>query len=184
MRGLIVSATMSLVFLAVCTEAPLGARAHGGASESRFDPATSEPFEGVIHGCSSTNPDEMLLTPGNTLHFKGGSNVNLWITDHPLVSGLERNIVDANINFNAGVGRAHALGILAPEGVAGSWDLRILVRIIGGRPGGAAGVGMGRGALEGLRIEFTVEPLPGSPNQCTPGFGFVRRVTGTVRGEA
>lgn len=105
--------------------------------------------------------------------------------DHPLVSGLERKIVDANINLNAGVGRAHAVATLTPEGVDGWWDLRFLVRIQGGRPGGASGVGMGRGALEGLRIEFTVEHLAEPPNnQCTPGFGFVRRVSGTVRAEA
>lgn len=180
MRPLFVSATISLIFLAMCTEAPLGARARESAAHGQAQPPHWETFEGILHGCSSTNPDEMRLTPGDTLHFKGGSNVNLWMTDHPLVSGLERNIVDANINFNAGVGRAHAVATLTPEGIAGWWDLRFLVRI----GGGASGVGMGRGTLEGLRIEFTVEHLPEpQPNQCTPGNGFVRRVSGTVRGE-
>lgn len=181
MRALFVSATMSLVFLAMCTEAPLGARTEERAPEATLQPVNWEPFEGTIHGCSSTGPDEPFVTPGGVLHFKGGSNVNLWVTDHPLVNGIERNIVDANINFNAGIGRAHAIASLTPENVAGSWDLRFLVRIPGG---GASGGGLGRGVLEGLRIDFTVEPLPGSANACTPGVAFVARVRGTVRGEA
>jgi hypothetical protein len=184
MRVQMVITTMSLVMFGVRAEVPLGARATDGAAEAQTQPAQWEPFEGTIHGCSSTAADDSFLTPGGVRHFKGGSNVNLWVTDHPLVNGIDRNIVDANINFNAGVGRAHLVAILTPENVAGSWDIRALVRIVDGSPSSSSGVGAGRGALEGLRIEFTTEAVPGSPNQCTPGFGGVRRVRGTVRGEA
>jgi hypothetical protein len=180
MRTLFVSATMSLLILMVGTEAPVGARSYGDALDARVQPAGWTPFEGMLYGCSSSGSSEALLTPGNTLHFKGGSNVNLWVTDHPLINGLERNIVDANINFNAGVGRAHAIATLTPDGIGGSWELRFLVRVGGG---GASGVGVGRGALEGLRIDFDVQPMRGTPNLCTPGFAFVARVRGTVRGE-
>lgn len=170
---IVVIAMMSLVLP--------GVLAGEGTPATQAQPAHWEPFEGMIHGCSSTGADDLFLTPGGVLHFKGGSNVNLWVTDHPLVNGIERNIVDANINFNAGVGRAQAIATLTPEGIGGSWDLRFLVRVGGG---GASGGGKGRGALEGLRIEFDVEPMPGSPNECTPGFAFVARVRGTVRGDA
>ena len=107
MRALLVSATIGLVVL-VYVPARLAARAVERAPGAQAVPAHWTPFEGVLHGCSSSDPDEVLLTPGGVLHFKAGSNVNLWVTDHPLVNGIERNIVDANINFNAGVGRAHA----------------------------------------------------------------------------
>lgn len=179
MRSLTFVAMLTVWLLAVPAAAPLSARTTQGVPDAQAEPVHREPFDGMIYGCSSTGPDEPFVTPGGVLHFKGGSNVNLWLTNHPLVNGVERNIVDANINFNAGVGRAHAIGTITPEDMAGSWDIRFLVRIPGG---GASGWGRGRGALEGLRLDFTVEPVPGDANQCTPGFPFVARVHGTVRG--
>lgn len=166
-----------------CSETTSPTDAPPLAPSANASAVTRIPFSGTLYGCSGTAPAELSVTPGGVLHFDGATNVNQWVSDNPLVNGIENNVVDANINLNGGYGRAHATGTITPESIAGTWVVHFLVKIGGPFAGQAYGSGYGTGALEGSRIDFTVEPLAGPvTNLCNADFPFVANFTGTITG--
>jgi hypothetical protein len=54
---------------------------------------------------------------------------------------------------------------IKPEAVNGTWEIKQQFRI---PPGGTSGVGHGTGDLQGMTIQFTTEPIIGSPSDCNP----------------
>ena len=131
-------------------------------------PATRTEFEGFINFCGGTDPTKINVTPGDILHFKGGTNQNVWVTGNPLIDGVEQNVVDANINLKSGSGSAHLAVSLKPDAVEGTWEIRQTVTISGGSPAGSRGVGHGTGDLQGMSIQFTTEPAVPIANVCNP----------------
>jgi hypothetical protein len=51
-------------------------------------------FEGFIHFCGSGPPEDVIVTPGGkTVHIRGTTNFNEWVTGNDLIDGVETNIV-------------------------------------------------------------------------------------------
>jgi hypothetical protein len=174
----ILAAILPLAFLtAGCTDELAGPAVEPfpGLAAS-VTPATTTTFEGYVYGCSATPPQVSRLTPGWTLHFSGAGNVNRWTTDSPLVSGLEYNAVDANINLNNGIVRAQATATVVPDAVNGTWEIRFLVK----GPEGASGVGHGTGELEGKTLRFHITPGQPGPNLCDPTSTFIASIEGEI----
>jgi hypothetical protein len=61
--------------------------------------ATRTEFEGFIHFCSSSDPEVFRVAPGGTLHIRGVTNTNEWVTNNPYIDGPETNeVVSFGIN--------------------------------------------------------------------------------------
>lgn len=148
--------------LAACDATPTAApdaRAPGvpGVSSSTAAADRVE-FEGYIHFCESDPFEEIRLTPGGTLHLKEGTNRNRWITDSPLVTGDETNVVSGDINLhNPEAGLGHLEITLVPDAVDGTWEARAQLSDPGPE-GVLRGVGHGTGELRGMSIEFATAP--------------------------
>ena len=144
--------------------------------------ATRTEFEGFLYGCSSTPPEEQTVTNGGVLHFKRGRNLNLFVTDSPLVDGYERNVVDANINLKTGTGVGHLRSTITPDAVDGTWEYNMTVKVgIGGGGEGGQAVGHGTGELDGMKIKFTARRLTEpAENLCNPDNSFVAAIKGVI----
>lgn len=179
-----VSITAALV-LAACDATPTAAPAAGpldvlDVSARSTAAADRVEFEGFIHFCESDPFEDIRLTPGGTLHLREGINRNRWITDSPLVTGEETNVVSGNINFHnpeAGVGQLEIT--IAPDGVDGTWEARAHLHDPGPE-GVLRGVGHGTGDLLGKSIEFSTPPgVAQVENVCSDVFD-VKSVSGVV----
>jgi hypothetical protein len=128
-------------------------------------------FAGFVNFCESGDAD-VFVTPGGTLHVRGGSNRNLWTTGNPLIDGYEENAVMVNLNLHNGTGAAHLDVSLKPNAVNGTWEIRQTVDISGFTPQGSRGTGHGTGDLRGMTIQFTTAPpQAGSTSSCNPAMG-------------
>lgn len=183
-----VSATMSAMLLGAVITSLLGALAacadsptNPTASKSAFRPladvvpATRTEFAGFI--CFGGGTDgEVVVTPGGTLHLRGATNVNRWVTGNPLIDGVEHNLADANIDLKTGSGSIHLSLSLTPDAVNGTWEITQTVTLnesasSNGAAAFARGVGRGTGDLSGMTIEYTLEPAGPISDGCDSGFG-------------
>jgi len=139
-------------FIAVASAAVLvlviGASAAGA-------PATRTLFEGFIHFCGG-GPDEVFfVTPGGTVHFKGGMNFNYWETGNTFIDGPESNISHGNFNPTSGVVNLDVT--LEPYAHSGTWEISQILNFRGNGSFSGHGVGHGTGDLHGMTIKFTTE---------------------------
>lgn len=157
------------LILAACEATPTAApdREVPGVSANSATSAESLEFAGFIHFCESGPADVFRVTPGGTVHVREGTNRNRWITDSPLVTGTENNVVDGNINLNSGTGRIHLDVTITPDDVDGTWEARQQLDIVGGLPGESRGVGHGTGDLRGMSIRYVVGAQQEGENVCS-----------------
>jgi hypothetical protein len=171
----------SLGVLAACADQPTSPTpgVHTSAPLSAVGTAaTRTEFEGLIHPCGGT-PTEETVTPGDVLHLLA-TNRNEWVTGNPLVDGVESNVARININLKTGKGVANIRSTITPDGVEGTWEMRYQVRVTGGFPGSARGVGHGTGELHGMTLKFTAQPPVPGENTCIPELGFVVPIRGVI----
>ena len=135
-------------------------------SVAAVTPATRTEFEGFIHFCSSGPPDKVIVTPGGkTLHLRGISNSNEWVTGNPLIDGAESN--SPNVNFNPTSGAVHLDVTLYPDGVMGTWEIAQTLNFRGNGTFSSHGVGHGTGELHGMTIKFNTTPAVLVDNPCS-----------------
>jgi hypothetical protein len=181
-RAQAVAALFSLLVTTACSDSPVGTDLSRLARTADLVAAEKTAFEGTLYGCTGGTPGEIRVTPGGVLHFEGSPNTNMWVTNNPLTTGIEQNLVGAAINLNQGIGRAHATATITPEGIDGTWEVHFIVKIGGPFAGEAYGTGRGTGELEGLRIDFEVKPLSDPvTNICNPDLAFVAALSGTIK---
>lgn len=131
--------------------------------------ATRMEFDGFVHSCTSTDAEVARATPGGTLHIRGATNTNDWVTNNPYTDGPESNEVIA-INVNPqGHGTVTIHETLRPQAFTGAWDVTLKLTITEAGLVGH-GVGHGTGDLHGMTLKFTVAPAPGVPSPCNPEF--------------
>lgn len=119
----------SLGILGACTDrltGPTAATDIAGGWSAAVAPVTE--FAGLINFCASTPPEEVNLTPGSTLHLRGATNQNQWVTGIDLVDGPEENVVNGDFNLTTGNGVAHLQVTLTPDDVDGTWVIRQTLR--------------------------------------------------------
>jgi hypothetical protein len=130
--------------------------------------ATRTKFDGFIHFCEITPPDDIRVTPGNTVHITGAKNRNLFDTGNPLVDGFLENVVDVNNNLNNLTGSVHITAILSPFAVDGTWEIQATNQLIRGVLIGVRAVGHGTGELQGMTIKYNGIGQEIGVNTCNP----------------
>jgi hypothetical protein len=175
----LIPALASLGVLGACADQPTSPTpgVHTSAPWAAAVTTRTE-FEGFIHPCGGTVTEER-VTPGNVLHLLA-TNRNEWVTGNRLVDGTETNVARININLKTGRGVANIQSTITPEGVEGTWELRYQVKVTGGTPGTARGVGHGTGELQGMTLKFTAQPPVPGENTCNPEIPFVVPVQGVI----
>ena len=176
----LLASIVSLGVLGACTDRQTSPTAVTGVlaqSAAAATPAERTEFEGYVHYCGSTPPEELMVTPGGTVHLRAG-NQNQWVTGNSLIDGFEENASLVNVNLNNGTGAAHLDVTLRPDAVNGTWEIRQTVNLRGGALAGGQGVGHGTGALHGMTITYSTEPGATAPNPCNSELGssYVRGV--------
>lgn len=136
------------------------------AALAAVTPATSTEFEGFAHFCVS-GPADFRVTPGGqTLHIRGGTNLNQWVTGNALIDGFETNNVTVNFTPTGGVIRLFRT--VQPDAYPGStWEI---VQTNHFNPDGslsAHGVGHGTGALMGMTMKITARGQVSVENPCS-----------------
>ena len=168
--------------LTACADQPTSPTTGSRSSES-LPPlsaaAARTGFEGFIHPCGGVVTEER-VTPGDVLH-QLATNRNEWVTGNPLVDGVENNVVRININLKTGRGTANVRSTITPEGVEGTWELRYQVKVIGGGPATARGVGHGTGELRGMTLKFTAQLAEPGQNSCNAAIPVVVPVRGVIK---
>jgi hypothetical protein len=156
---------MSSVIVGCRDSSPLAPTAPQGVLRASVTgaPASSTEFDGFINFCVSDDPTRFKITPGETLHFTA-SNENRWVTGNPLIDGVERNTVAANINLKNGQGVVHLDVSLKPDAVNGTWEIKQQLSL---PERVSSGVGHGTGDLQGMTIKFTTSP-GGGTSVCNP----------------
>lgn len=140
---------------------------------------TATTFEGYIHFCAGATPEDVIITPSGTAHFRGGTNINQWQTDNALIDGMEINI--PNINFGLGAGSIRLDLTLYPDAVDGAWEVVQLLNFHGNGTISVHGTGHGTGELQGMTISFTAgdptfapDNLCNAANPSVPLMGVIR----------
>lgn len=129
-------------------------------------PSNHTEFEGFIHFCGDSPPDQVIVTPGGkTLHIRGGLNINEWMSNNAFIDGPESNI--PNVNFNPKSGAVHLDVTLRPSAVDGTWEISQTLQF---HPNGAVsshGVGHGTGELQSMTIKYTTGDPVVVDNPCS-----------------
>lgn len=127
---------------------------------------TTEEFTGFIHFCGGGPPDKVIVTPGGkTVHIRGATNFNEWVTGNDLIDGAETNVVSANFNQNGG--NVHLDVTLVPDAFDGTWEITQTIKIAKDGSVSGHGVGHGTGELHGLIIKFTAGEEVVVANPCS-----------------
>jgi hypothetical protein len=172
----------SIAILTACANEPTSPTTGSHSSESLPSlsvAAARTEFGGFIHPCGGAVTDET-VTPGDVLH-QLAANRNEWVTGEPLIDGVESNVVRININLKSGGGIANVRSTITPEGVEGTWELRYQVKVIGGGPATARGVGHGTGELRGMTLKFTAGLAEPGQNSCNAEIPIVIPVQGVIQ---
>ena len=136
------------------------------AAPAAVTPASHTEFEGFIHFCGGSPPDTVIETPGGkTLHIRGGSNFNEWVTGNPLIDGPETN--SPNVNFNPTSGAVHLDATIYPDAAVGTWEIAQTLNFRGDGSFSSHGVGHGTGELHGMTIKFTTGDPVVTDNPCS-----------------
>lgn len=157
-------ALTGLFIFGACSDGapPLGPELPHPSTSNSVTSVTEAPsrtgFEGFIYSCDGSPPEEVRVTDGGTLHVRGLSNENRWVTGNPLLDGVVTNVVDLNVELKNGAGHVHGTGTLAPDAVDGEWKLDFHIDPSGNAWVGARGSGHGTGELTGLSIQWSTTP--------------------------